>query len=98
MSVAVEQTSIPLSAGPYGQLSVGDLAPVRLSDAFTPLKKGVVVRPVDGDIYVGYDNAVADNTGFLVSAGGSQSFPVDNLNQLYLISATGTVTVCYIGG
>jgi hypothetical protein len=67
-------------------------AATKLADASTE-RESLLVRPIDGDVYVGDSNAVTTGTGFLVERG--QSLTLESGDAAWAIAA-GTVAVCVL--
>lgn len=60
---------------------------------------GVIVKALNANtaaIYIGTSSSVTSATGYELGAGENISIPVNNANLLWVISASGTQTVCWI--
>jgi hypothetical protein len=93
----------------FGHVSVGTSA-VQVSSSTVRLKKGLTLRcpgasdPVANTacVYFGFSSAVTANTnastgGQAITPGSSVTIPVDNASAVYVISASGTQDVSFVG-
>lgn len=92
------QTTGPLASGV--KTGIGSTA-VRLTTTSTPLNSGIYLQALSGNtvpVYIG-GLGVTTATGFALAAGAiSNLIPVQDAADIYLIAASGSNEVRFIGG
>jgi hypothetical protein len=82
------------------QVTVSSTTPNQLGSGLRNAEAGVVVKALAGNgasnVYVGGASTVTVNNGYELAAGASQLFPVQNIDELWVITATGTPKVSYM--
>jgi hypothetical protein len=85
---------VPLN-GPavYGAISVSTATEVKVGGSRLSERAVVTIQPLDGDVYLGYDNSVSTSNGTLIHEGQVYALEATDQLPVWIIAATGTVDV-----
>jgi hypothetical protein len=76
----------------YGNISVTTTpVEVKVGGSRFSDRAAITIQPIDGNIYIGYDNAVSTTTGTLIYKGQVFILECGPLFEVWIRSATGTV-------
>ena len=78
--------------GTFGRVAVGTTA--TQVDAGNRSRAGILVKPIDGTVYVGDSAAVTAATGFPLAAG--EGLELTNVEAVWAVAGSGTVDVAVI--
>lgn len=77
-----------------GVVSVSTTAiEAKASTTRLPARKGMLICPTNGVVYLGTSSGVTTSTGVPIFKNEKYSLAVSDANPVYLIAATGTVSV-----
>lgn len=82
-----------------GQVTASTAA-AQISSGGGAAVSGILVKALGANstsnIYIGGSSALTATNGFELSAGASQLFPINNIDELWVISAAGTPKISYV--
>lgn len=82
------------------QITVSSTTANQLTTGLRNAEAGVIVKALAGNagsnVYVGGSSTVTTTNGYELAAGASQLFPVENIDELWVITATGTPKIAYV--
>lgn len=78
----------------YGALSVTTSAQeVKVGASALGERKVITIQPLDGDLYMGYNNSVTTSTGTKIFRGQTYAMEATDTLTVFVIAASGTVDV-----
>lgn len=89
-----------VSSTVHNQASCAQTA-VQLTSTSRQILRGLTVKALAGNsgiVYVGTSSAVTTANGYQLSAGNSCILPVQDQSQVWIISDSGTNSVCWYAG